>query len=664
MPSLLKINNKKHLIIIGLAGIAVYINSLINNFVWDDVFIIINNDFIKGVKLIKEIFLKPTFYFAYSDYVYYRPLQSLSNMLDYHIWGLNPFGFHLTNLLLHICAAILVYFFINILCGDREVSFFTGLLFTVHPINTSVVNYITSRADILLTIFTVSSAIFFLKAKSSKAYILSLICFILALLSKETAVIFPLCLIFVRVMHAQIRHEAVGSKISRDLFWYISFVIAVILYFLLRVEVIGVGANMLVPSETGFFSFLLTFSRITLNYLKLIYLPFNLHMLRNVDIVVLRGDFAVLYIIFAVLVILALMATYRLNKIVFFSLGFFLLWLIPVGFIALKSPEYYFQHKAIMEEHWLYLPSIGIFLGTVYIIKRFVKNAGGLFYKGTLAAFIISLSIITLAENKYWKNNYTLFSHTLKYVDNSITFYRNLGRVYLSRQEMNKSIDMYKKALGIKQDKKQRLVLYKDLAYAYFLNNKIKEAVDFCLKSLNINYNYAPAHACLGLIYSKDDSKKEICIKEWKIALEFDPFNTAAFNNLLKLSKTDNNIRSYLTEKYNSLLKEYKHFQRYRVYTALGLIYLYNGMNPEAIFNIKNASKINPYDVKLNNALAVYYAQLKDFNRAIRFFEIALKLNPFDKETYENFAALYTQLNETEKANMLIEKSRSVNIFD
>lgn len=657
-------NNKKNIIFIVLIGIIVYINSLKNNFVWDDIFTVIDNDFIKGYRLIKEIFLKPLFYFANTDYLYYRPLQSLSNMFDYYIWGLNPLGFHLTNVLLHICAAILIYYFVNILFDDRELSFFTSLLFVVHPINTSVVNYITSRADTLLTIFTISSLIFFLEAKHYKFYLLSLICFILALLSKETAMIFPLCLIFTREMYAKIKKERIGFEIVTARFWYIAFMAIPIAYILLRIKIIGVGANIFPPSQTNLLGIVVTLSKISINYLKLIYLPFALHMLRNIAIVELTKNIIILYIIFISLDMLFLLVIYRLNKIIFFSLGLFLLWVLPIGLIALKNPEYYFQHKAIMEEHWLYIPSIGIFILTVYIIRKLSKYIGKAFYKTALLLFVIYLSVVTLKENTYWKNNYTLFTHTSKYVNNSITIYRNLGWIYLNKQDINKSIEMYRRALDIKQDDKHKVVLYKDLAYAYFLNNQIDEAANACQEALDINYNYAGAHGCLGLIHSKNDLQKDIARREWKVALEIYPFNAIAFNNLLMLSKTDNNIRSYLIEKYNRLLNQYNCFEQYRVYRALGIIYLYNGIHSSAISCIKKARQINPYDVKINNVLAVYYAESEDFNKAIKYFKIALKLNPFDKETYKNFAALYTQLNRIEEARMLIEKSESINMFN
>ena len=235
--------------------------------------------------------------------------------------------------------------------------------------------------------------------------------------------------------------------------------------------------------------------------------------------------------------------------------------------------------------------------------------------------------------------------------------------VYRNKQEINKAIEMFNEALKIKPQDKYKAVLYKDIAYSYFLSHTKDKAIDACRKAIALNYNYADAHGYLGFIYSKDDLETNNSQKECKMALQIDPFNAISFNVLLELSRSDNQIKDYLIEKYNGLLNSYKNFSKYKIYRALGIIYLYNGMHSEAIFNLKKAKEINPYDVNINNALAVYYSELEEYPKAIKFFKIALALNPFDKSVYKNFAILYNRLNRVKEAEKLIKKSETIDIF-
>ncbi len=654
--------NKRNIIIIILVVLAAYLNCLGNGFVWDDIFTVVNNDFIRGPKLLKEVFTKPLYYFASAGYQYYRPFQSLTNMFDYTIWGLNPFGFHLTNLLLHMLAAILIYFLINILFGEKEVSLFAALLFAVHPVNRSVVDHITSRANILLVVFTVSSLVLFLKARGLKYYALSLACFILALLSKETAIIFPLFLIFTREIYIKINKDKLGPAEANARWWYLVFLAVPALYLLLRSKALGIAADIISPYyKTDFLASLFTLFRAMADYLKLIFMQADFYMLRTVSIVQITKENLVLYTAIIALVAAAAFIIYRLNKIIFFSLGMFFIWVMPVGSVALRNPEYYFQHKAIIEEHWLYIPAIGIFIIISWLIVKLGKYSGKLFYRVLFLVLIVYLSAITFKENRFWKNNYTIFSRTLEFVDNSSTVYRNMGWVCLNKKENTKAIEMYSKALALKQDNNCKMILYKDIAYAYLSDNQVGKAVEAIQQSLKIKHDYADAHGYLGLIYSKDDLPR--AKEEWKAALDMDGFNAVSFNNLLDLSRPDSGIRDYLIKKYEAMPRQGR-FEDYKIYRALGIVYLYSEMYPSALENLEKAIKIDPYDVKTNNALAVYYAQTKDFTSALRLFKRSLKLNPFDKEVYVNLALLYNQLNQEGQARQLIEKSQSMDVFN
>lgn len=155
-----KISSPKAIILIVILTSLVYANSLKNSFVRDDHIVIVNNDFVKSWKNFPLIFtgdyLTPISEIKHlgtrdigSGETTYRPVVTISYFIDYSLWKLNPFGYHLTNLLLHIFNAILLYVFINLIAKNKKVALLTSLLFTLHPANSEAVNGIAFREDLL-----------------------------------------------------------------------------------------------------------------------------------------------------------------------------------------------------------------------------------------------------------------------------------------------------------------------------------------------------------------------------------------------------------------------------------------------------------------------------------------------------------------------------------
>src|SRR3990172_2319184 len=155
------IRTLKILLIIALPLIA-FLNSLENTFVYDDVFTITDNYFIRDWGNVPIFFTED--YFKYSGEVTYRPVVTFSYFIDYFLWHLNPVGFHLTNILLHIVNVVLVYLLVSAVSRSRTTAFLTSTLFALHPILTEAVNGISYREDLLTTTFFLSSILLFIQS--------------------------------------------------------------------------------------------------------------------------------------------------------------------------------------------------------------------------------------------------------------------------------------------------------------------------------------------------------------------------------------------------------------------------------------------------------------------------------------------------------------------
>jgi hypothetical protein len=168
----------------ALAAILVYLPALSLSFTSDDFFIL---DRIKTLGGLRD----PLAYFGRLGFFeYYRPLAFVSHALDWTLWGQRATGFHLTNVLLHAIASLLVAVLGRRLYGSR-VALVGGLLFALHPASHEAVYWIAARFDLLATCFMLASLLFLLRDEVAP-YWFGVGCFALALLSKESALSLPM----------------------------------------------------------------------------------------------------------------------------------------------------------------------------------------------------------------------------------------------------------------------------------------------------------------------------------------------------------------------------------------------------------------------------------------------------------------------------------------
>lgn len=177
-------------------NLLLYIATVDYDFLKDDYRLILENPRIKDFdSFIHSIGSK---FFAFPDYPYlhyWRPVSMFSFYLDYQIWGVNPSGYHLTNVLLNTLNGLLIFFIFLGVSNKPLFSFLTAGFFSIHPAHVEAVAWISGRTDLLGALFIFSAILFFirfLQKRSWHAYFLTSLFFILALLSKENAVLFPL----------------------------------------------------------------------------------------------------------------------------------------------------------------------------------------------------------------------------------------------------------------------------------------------------------------------------------------------------------------------------------------------------------------------------------------------------------------------------------------
>ena len=224
------------LVSLALAPLA-YANVLDNFFLSDD---------FVALARIAEGDLSPVY--ARTQGGLFRPLYTLSHLLELRLFGLNPLGFHLTNVALHAANAFLTYALAaRLLRGEhltpaalRGVAVSAGLVFLLHPSHTEAVSWIAARADLLAALFSLLSLLFFTRharERSAPALAASLASFALALLAKESAVCVPLAAFIVGAYAADVRGGR--ARLARGLVSALPFAAVLALYVAARALVVG-----------------------------------------------------------------------------------------------------------------------------------------------------------------------------------------------------------------------------------------------------------------------------------------------------------------------------------------------------------------------------------------------------------------------------------------
>jgi hypothetical protein len=337
-------------------------------------------------------------------------------MIDYSLWGLNVKGYHFINILLHILAALCIYWLISNLCHIRLLAFITGLLYLAHPIHSEAVSYIAGRADPLSAVFILLSFIFYVKQiRSHKAislWIAMLFCYLCALLSKEHSLILPLLLL--------LYHYVFREKIKIK--YFLSILGITLLYILSR----GIMLRS-IASSTSVNSTLLQrvpgFFVAIAEYFRLLLLPFNLHMEYGSRLFSFMDREAGLGILILFILLIYAFRERGRSRLISFFIFWFFITLLPVSNL--------YPINAFMAEHWLYLPAIGFFLilanAITFLYNKEKLRAIAVFLIVCLVSFY---SYLTVRQNEYWRDSIAFCTRTLRYAPNSWRCHNELGIEY------------------------------------------------------------------------------------------------------------------------------------------------------------------------------------------------------------------------------------------
>ncbi|UCD83827.1 MAG: tetratricopeptide repeat protein [Deltaproteobacteria bacterium] len=452
-----------------------------------------------------------------------RPVLNLTLGLNYYFGQYELFGYHLVNLILHILNSFLVFFIIRVTISDfldknwkvsrrpDDIALLSSCVFTAHPIQTEAVTYIISRSSVLCTTFYLSAILLFIRAWADserseteiktvrlRRIAFSILCFLLALGTKEIAVTFPVVLIgydFCFISKGDMKK--IGQRILK---YHSMFLLIILVFFLLRQHFFGSFGNpKYIRSVT---SNLATQIHVIVNYIRLLIVPINLNV--DPDFPVSASFFELPVVLSAIILlgfVVVVLRIFRSSPAISFSIFWFFLTLSPTSsIVALEDP---------VAEHRLYLASVGFCLiaGKVLfevisrVKRKYPSNQAWLIVTTGFISVGLLYCIGTLNRNVVWEDEITLWKDAVRRSPNKDRPHNNLGHVYFVRGQLAQAEKEFRRALEINPDNQDA---HNNLGAIYDRQNKYDLAAqEFreALKWYNI-YNYK-IHYNLGNVYSK-----------------------------------------------------------------------------------------------------------------------------------------------------------------
>lgn len=562
------------LIAILLFSFGIYADTILFDYALDDTIVITDNPSTqKGLSGIPIILSQDAFTAHLGEKQErvaggrYRPLSYITFAIEWEFFATendngekqgNPLISHLINILLYAFIGMIIYYLFNSLLSrdnsynNQKVSwylstpFLTAILFITHPVHTEVVANIKGRDELLMMIFVLLSLQFtlgFLDTKRTKCQIIAVLCFFLALLSKENAIT------FLAVIPATI-YFFTEHPVRKNLKTWIPLFSTACCYLIIRVNVIGslfppLSQNLInnpflhaLPSEK-YATIMLTWG----HYLRLLIFPYTLtfdYYPYHIPLINFPDYRAILPLIIFLTLIALVLKGFRRKTLLSYSLIFFFATFSIVS-------NLFFPIGAFMNERFVFVPSLAFCLllayGLSYGYSWFSKSNIIFSYAAVvlLGAIIILYSGKSVARTGVWENNYTLFTNDVKTSHNSMFSNRAAGREYLikavSLDDTLKKIEFFNlaikhlaKAVTIDPSNSKALFLLGKAHYDY--NKNYKKTLEYWGQGLKYEPNNIDIHYRSGILHVKHTKNWNRAIEHFIIVLKQDPDHADSLNHI------------------------------------------------------------------------------------------------------------------------------------
>ena len=524
-------------IILSVLVIMAYSNTFTVPFIFDDSINIIENESIRQLWPIWNCFNIPS-----DTGIVGRPVVNLSLAINYAISGEKVWSYHAVNLVIHILTALTILVIIRLIILTTEkgakylnsvlpFSFTCALLWALHPLQTQSVTYVIQRCESLMALFFMLTFYTTIRGwQSSSArrwHLLSVLFFLLAIFSKEVAVVCPIMLLLYEWVF---RGNNPSRAVKQSPLLYTGLILGLIIAIFAVIN-----GNTLISRTTNIsftlLSYWITQCQVIFHYLRLAVWPTGLTLDYGWPVATIAEVWPS---IIGVLILIGLSAwaLLRRNAIGFLGACFFLI-LAPTSLIPL--PDLIFEHRMYLP----LAPIIILFIGSSFNVYECIKkrfsfwpNIEASIIANSFWGFIICLGLVfgflTYQRNYDYRSAIAILSDTIAKRPDNFRGYHGLGLVLSKQGHPDEALKYINRALSLNPE---NAYANNDKGYILFLMNRPEEAIPFFRKSIQLKPYDPKSHNNLGAALAQT-GKLEEGILHFSIALKLKPEYSAARGNL------------------------------------------------------------------------------------------------------------------------------------
>ena len=558
---------------------------------------------------------------------FWHPLTWLSLMFDYQLYGLNAGGYHLTNLILHILSALLLFWLFNRMTGTIWRSAFVAVLFALHPLHVESVAWISERKDVLSVFFwmlTLCLYVYYTEKPVIKRYLPVVFFFACGLMSKPLVVTLPVIMILLDYWPLG-RFELRKSDLilwqlrEKIPFFVLSAVFSIITLYAQHKpsqEYLPLGSRL----ANDPVSFMIYLEKTFVPNHMAVFYPFSFQLPAWQ---VWGSVFLLLFI--SVIVIISM----RRLPYLFIGWLWYVITLLPVtGIIQARNFS--------MADRYTYLPLIGIAVMLAWGIPPLIKNEDmrkKILFPVSIAALAI-MAVLTWHQCGYWKNSIEICNHALQVTKDNYLAHINLGSALFDEGKTEEAIAHYSEAISITPN---IILSYNKRGIAYAKLGRHQRALEDFNKAISLKPDDAISYNCRGNAYA-ELGQYQMAIEDYNKTIRLKPDNADAYNNR-------GTIYAKLGQ-YQMAIEDFNNAIRLKpdnaaAYNSRGAIFIKFGQYQMAIEDLNNTIRLKPDDADAYNNRGTIYTKLGQYQMAIEDFNNAIRLKPDDADTYFNRGIIY-----------------------
>lgn len=504
-----------------------YVNTLGNEFVYDDQLQILQNPYVKSWHYLPQIFRTTVWSFIgdAGETNYYRPLMTLTYLGLWKAFGDIPMGFHLFNILLNALVVACVLYAGRVLFKDHWAATLAAAVFAVHPVHTETVNWVAAVPDLEATLFFLAAFLRYARAERSwKTQTLVVVLFVLALLAKEPALMLaPVLLCYEHL----VRDDRQETRFTEKLRRYLPVCIAAVAYLGLRIALFGKLAPVLQHAQISWPSAIYSAFSLLAEYARLLFWPVRLsafHVFHANISPASPGGFPGVAIVAASIVFV--LSTYKRWPEGAFCVIWMALTLAPVLNARWMAAN-------VLTERYLYLPSVAFCWLAGWAAKKLWDFAAlrsgpirqtrwAIAAAGLVLAFLSATAV--WSRNRVWHDDVTLYTQTLKTDPDSYVMHMNLGTNYFGLRNFTASEQELNRALELRPASPNVL---NALGCVYMQQGRLDQASAVLQKAIALKPAWTDPHSNYGRLLERTGHDDE-ALSQFRTAVQVGPLNANA----------------------------------------------------------------------------------------------------------------------------------------